>query len=412
MKGHVTRGSSAESDVAGLPADDATGTAPGADPPEPAVRLVGLTKRFPGSPTPAVDNLSLDIHDGEIVTLLGPSGCGKSTTLRMVAGLERADAGSIYFGQRPVVITERGLSLTPEKRRVGMVFQSYAIWPHMTVGQNVAFPLKAQKYPRKEIKDRVEHALELVGMGGFGDRPGPLLSGGQQQRVALARALVTEPRILLLDEPFSNLDAKLREQMRIEVKLLQQRLNIAALFVTHDQVEALGLSDRIVLMRAGLIQQQGNARLLYERPANEFVRDFVGKTLLFKGVIQTRDDADRVGIRLDGAARTVVFGRLPSSEKGEIGEPVRLAVRPEDLEVLPVDLALQLPRESLTGEVEAALFVGERIEYQIHVDGQDTIIAYGDRHSPIKAGSAVALRLRAKGHSVWPAELGDPNQHQ
>src|SRR5262245_13216130 len=277
-----------QADVTHEPGDGAAATAAASR--EPAVRLRGLTKRFPGSRVPAVDNLSLDIHDGEIVTLLGPSGCGKSTTLRMVAGLETADAGSIYFGQRPIVVTEQGLSLTPEKRGIGMVFQSYAIWPHMTVGQNVAFPLKAQKYPRREIKDRVDHALNLVGMGGLSGRPAPLLSGGQQQRVALARALVTEPRILLLDEPFSNLDAKLREQMRIEVKLLQQRLKIAALFVTHDQVEALSLSDRIAIMNFGVIQQLGGPRELYESPVNAFVRDFVGKTLLFRGTVRAADD--------------------------------------------------------------------------------------------------------------------------
>src|SRR5207248_1331118 len=158
----------------------------------------------------------------------------------------------------------------PDKRDIGMVFQAYAIWPHMTVEENVAFPLKARKFPRNEIKPRVRDALELVGMGGFEKRPGPLLSGGQQQRVALARALVTEPRILLLDEPFSNLDVKLREQMRVEVKLLQKRLNIAVLFVTHDQIEALSLSDRIAVMNAGQIQQQGHPRLLYEAPVNEF----------------------------------------------------------------------------------------------------------------------------------------------
>jgi len=208
-----------------------------------AVRLEGLWKTYPGGAQPAVRDLSLEVYDGEIMTLLGPSGCGKTTTLRMVAGLEVPDAGDIYFGDRPVVMTSRRLCFPPDKRNVGMVFQSYAIWPHMTVAENVAFPLKARRFPRKEIKDRVRRALDLVGMAGFEDRPGPLLSGGQQQRVAFARALVTEPRLLLLDEPFSNLDAKLREQMRLSVKLLQKRLNIALLFVTHDQIEALSLSS-------------------------------------------------------------------------------------------------------------------------------------------------------------------------
>ena len=213
-----------------------------------AVSLRGLWKTYPGSNKPAVQNLSLDVHDGEIVTLLGPSGCGKTTTLRMVAGLETPDAGDIFFGDQAVVVTSRRFSLPPNKRNVGMVFQSYAIWPHMTVAQNVAFPLKARRVPKREIVERVQRALDLVGLSGFEDRPGPLLSGGQQQRVAFARALVTEPRVLLLDEPFSNLDAKLREQMRISVKLLQKRLSVAMLFVTHDQIEALSLSNRIALM--------------------------------------------------------------------------------------------------------------------------------------------------------------------
>jgi ABC-type Fe3+/spermidine/putrescine transport system ATPase subunit len=365
----------------------------------PAVSLKGLTKTFRGAKAAAVDNLSLDIHDGEIVTLLGPSGCGKSTTLRIVAGLEQADAGSIYFGDKAVLITERGLSLGPEKRRVGMVFQSYAIWPHMTVGQNVAFPLRALKYPRAEIGDRVERALDLVGMGGFADRPAPLLSGGQQQRVALARALVTEPRILLLDEPFSNLDAKLREQMRIEVKMLQSRLNIATLFVTHDQSEALGLSDRIVLMRSGVVQQEGTGRQLYEHPANEFVRDFIGKTLLFAGSIETIA-ADRVGVLVDGTSSTVIYGRSPGTERPKIGSRAQMAVRPEDLDII-ISHSADTPAGVLNGVVEAALFVGERVEYQIQVEQQQRIIAYGDRHTAAGPGSAVWLRPRAKGHSVW-----------
>jgi iron(III) transport system ATP-binding protein len=365
-----------------------------------AVRLEGLWKTYPGAAKPAVTALSLDVLDGEIVTLLGPSGCGKSTTLRMVAGLEAADQGSIYFGERAVVVSDRRFSLPPEQRGVGMVFQSYAIWPHMTVFENVAFPLEARKFPRPQIRPRVLAALDLVGMSGFESRPGPLLSGGQQQRVALARALVTEPRILLLDEPFSNLDAKLREQMRLEVKLLQKRLNIAVLFVTHDQVEALSLSNRIALMNFGVIQQQGSPRLLYEEPANAFVRDFVGKTLLFKGKIQTRNPAGQLAIALDGAADCVVFGRTYSPDSVEVGQSIAIGVRPEDVEILPA-VGSALPPGMLRGSARAALFVGERVEYQVEVDGQGEMVVYGDRRAPISEGSAVWLRPRPDGHSAW-----------
>jgi iron(III) transport system ATP-binding protein len=368
-----------------------------------AIRLEGLWKTYPKAAVPAVKDLSLVVHDGEIVTLLGPSGCGKTTTLRMVAGLETVDSGSIYFGDRPIVLTDRKLSLAPDKRRLGMVFQSYAIWPNMTVEQNVAFPLRSQRYPKHEIAPRVERALALVGMAGYGKRPAPLLSGGQQQRVALARAVVTEPRILLLDEPFSNLDAKLREQMRIEVKLLQKQLGLAVLFVTHDQVEALGLSDRIAVMKDGVIQQQGSSRDLYEHPANEFVRDFVGKTLLFKGTVQSVDPSGQVAVVLNGAVDGVVLGRFTGSAGVAPGHQVRVAIRPEDLKVLPATSSVT-PPGALSGVAEAALFVGERIEYQVHVDGQDTILIYGGRHRPTEPGAKVWLEPRPDGHSIWPAQ--------
>jgi ABC-type Fe3+/spermidine/putrescine transport system ATPase subunit len=367
----------------------------------PAVRLEGLSKTYAGSDVPAVDHLTLDIHDGEVVTLLGPSGCGKTTTLRMVAGLEIADSGAVHFGSKTVVDMSRGICLTPEKRGVGMVFQSYAIWPHMTVEQNVAFPLKAQKFDRKDIPEKVEKALDLVGMNGFQKRPGPLLSGGQQQRVALARALVTEPRVLLLDEPFSNLDAKLREQMRLEVKLLQKRLEIAVLFVTHDQVEALGLSNRIVVMRFGVVQQQGSSQMLYEQPANEFVRDFLGKTLLFKGRVSSMDSPVQIGVMLDGMEGGEIFGRTARPELITVGDAVRVAIRPEDLTVIPAT-SDEVPPGMLGGVAEAAMFVGERYEYQVHVDNQEKIFIYGDRHHPTQEGAKVWLRATPDGHSIWP----------
>ena len=375
----------------------------GADQAKLAMRLHGLRKTYPGSTQPAVQDLSLGVHDGEIVTLLGPSGCGKTTTLRMAAGLEVPDQGDIFFGDQPVVLTSRQLCLPPDKRNVGMVFQSYAIWPHMTVAENVAFPLKARKFPRKEIGDRVRRALELVGMAAYEDRPGPLLSGGQQQRVAFARALVTEPRVLLLDEPFSNLDAKLREQMRVQVKLLQKRLNIALLFVTHDQIEALSLSNRIALMNFGIVQQQGNPRLLYEQPVNEFVRDFVGKTLLFKGTVQCSNPSGQLAIALNGAPDCAIFGRSYNPGGVKSGESVYIAVRPEDVEILPA-LRPKWPSGMIGGTVQAALFVGDRIEYQVEVDGQAVILIYGERHNPVDEGGKVWLKLRPEGHTAWASD--------
>ena len=368
-----------------------------------AMQLKGLWKTYPGTTQPAVRDLSLDVYDGEIVTLLGPSGCGKTTTLRMVAGLEIPDDGNIFFGDRAVVMTSRQLFLPPDKRNLGMVFQSYAIWPHMTVEENVMFPLKSRRFPRREMRERVRTALELVGMGGFEDRPGPLLSGGQQQRVALARALVTEPRVLLLDEPFSNLDAKLREHMRIEVKLLQKRLKIAVLFVTHDQIEALSLSNRIALMNFGVVQQQGSPRLLYEQPANEFVRDFVGRTLLFKGKVQSSNPSGQMAIALEGAPDCVVFGRSYNPGVIKKGELVYIAIRPEDVDILPA-LGSEAPSGMIGGTVQAVLFIGERIEYQVEVDGQASVVIYGERHDPVEEGGKVWLKLRPDGHSAWASD--------
>ncbi len=348
-------------------------------------------------------NLSLEVRDGEIVTLLGPSGCGKTTTLRMAAGLEVPDNGDIYFGDRAVVMTASRLFVPPDKRNVGMVFQSYAIWPHMTVAENLAFPLQARKFPRTEIRDRVRKVLEMVDLAEFEDRPGPLLSGGQQQRVALARALVTEPRVLLLDEPFSNLDAKLREQMRIQVKHLQKRLNIAVLFVTHDQIEALSLSNRIALMNFGVVQQQGNPRLLYEQPVNEFVRDFVGKTLLFEGKVQCSHSSGRIAVALKGGPDCVVFGQIYNSEEIISGQSVYIAVRPEDVEIRPA-AGPQVPSGVIRGTVQTALFVGEKIEYHVEVEGQGLVLICGERHDPVNEGDNVWLKLRPDGHTAWTSE--------
>ena len=370
---------------------------------EPAMRLANLSKTYPGATVPAVSDLSLDVEIGKVVTLLGPSGCGKSTTLRMVAGLEIPDEGDIYFGDRPVVVTNQRFRLPPDKRDLGMVFQSYAIWPHMTVEENIAFPLKSRHFKRSEIGDRVARVLDLVGMPGLQKRPGPLLSGGQQQRVALARALVTEPKVLLLDEPFSNLDAKLREQMRIEVKLLQKRLTIAILFVTHDQIEALSLSDTIAIMNLGVVQQFGRPRALYEEPANEFVRDFVGKTVLFKGTVRSSNPSGQVSIAIEGAPECVVFGRGYEPDGFSEGQSVYMAVRPEDLEIVAAT-SDKVPPGHLQAQVVTALFIGERVEYVVDIPEQGSITVYGERHNPIEEAGKVWLRVRPEGHSAWSTD--------
>jgi iron(III) transport system ATP-binding protein len=369
---------------------------------EPAVRIRGLRKTYANVGTPAVDDLSLDVPVGSIMTLLGPSGCGKTTTLRMVAGLEKADAGTIRFGSQSVVDCERGVHLPPNKRDLGMVFQSYAIWPHMTVAQNVAAPLRAHRLPKKEIGSRVADALDMVGMGKFGKRPAPLLSGGQQQRVALARALVLEPKVLLLDEPFSNLDAALREQMRVEVRLLQRRLNIAALFVTHDQVEALTLSDNIVVMKEGVVQQMGSPRELYEEPANEFVRDFIGQTILFEGEVRAVRGAV-ADVAIGSGDHCVVGARVTSGLAVAAGSRVKVAVRPEDITLWPQSAPASDSAGHLDAKVITGLFTGETVEYQVDVPELGVVSIRGDRHDRVDDGAPVTLRLRPGGHTVWPA---------
>lgn len=370
---------------------------------QPAVAIRGLRKTYPNVGTPAVDDVSLDVPEGSIMTLLGPSGCGKTTTLRMVAGLERADCGVIRFGPKTVVDCDRDLHLPPNKRNLGMVFQSYAIWPHMTVAENVAAPLRAHRFPRKQIAARVADALDMVGMGRFGKRPAPLLSGGQQQRVALARALVLEPRVLLLDEPFSNLDAALREQMRVEVRMLQRRLNIAALFVTHDQIEALTLSDSIAVMREGVVQQLGSPRQLYEQPANEFVRDFIGQTILFDAVVRGVEPGCAT-VAVGDSDDCVVGARVTTAASPAAGDVVKIAVRPEDITLSAAPAGALHAKGHIDAKVVAGLFTGESVEYQVDVPGFGVMTIRGDRHDRIQDGVPVTLRLRPKGHTVWPAD--------
>jgi ABC-type Fe3+/spermidine/putrescine transport system ATPase subunit len=361
---------------------------------QPVLELREVTRRF--GATTAVDRLSLTITPGEVFTLLGPSGCGKSTTLRMVAGLEEPNGGEVLLDGRLIASAARGFSLAPEKRNLGMVFQSYAIWPHMTVFENIAFPLKLRHTPKKLTVERVERVLDLVGLNNLGTRGATDLSGGQQQRVALARALVYEPKLLLLDEPLSNLDAKLREHMRIELRALQRRLHISVLFVTHDQSEAMVLSDRIAVLRDGHIEQVGTPISLYERPATPFVRDFLGRVLMLEVAWASAEHAEVPGetgvvlrMSADGLAAT------PSTAR------VVLAWRPEDVAIDP-DATPGLNR--LTARIESAAYLGERIEYGVRTTGGKPLMVFGSRHQRYDPGTIVGLRVDTSEATVWTGD--------
>ena len=373
---------------------------------ETLLALDGVSKLF-GS-IAAVDGASLQIERGELFTLLGPSGCGKTTTLRLVAGLERPDGGEISLRGRLVASPARRLFVAPHKRNLGMVFQSYAIWPHMTVFANVAYPLELRGARRAVIKDKVERVLDLVGLAGFETRSATLLSGGQMQRLALCRALVYEPDLLLLDEPFSNLDAKLREQMRVEVKILQRRLGITVLFVTHDQIEALSLSDRIAVMHRGRVEQVGPPRHLYERPASAFVRDFLGQTVVLRGRVVAgaaapTGGAERVTVEMNGAlAGRVLVGRTASGAALAPGATAHVAIRPEDIQVTTGD-GTGAPRHALTGVIEALLFVGDRYEARVALGEGQSVLLFLSRAMDWREGQPLVLDFPPEMVSVWPA---------
>jgi ABC-type Fe3+/spermidine/putrescine transport system ATPase subunit len=363
---------------------------------EVVLKLAAVTKAF--GPLKAVRSLSLEVRKGEIATLLGPSGCGKTTTLRLVAGLEEPDEGEIFERGKLIVSVAQGLFTPPYKRNMGMVFQSYALWPNMTVAQNVAFPLELRGLASKIIREKVRGALDLVNLGQLEQRPVPLLSGGQQQRVALARALVYEPDLLLLDEPFSNLDAKLREQMRVEVKLLQKKLGISALFVTHDQIEAMSLSDRVAVMHDGDIEQLGAPLELYERPRTPFVRDFLGKTIILQGIVAAKDQ-ERIAVKMAGASRHLSC--LNHASPGvAVGQKVCVAIRHEDIaaQLSPGD-----DENAFRGSIETCLFVGDHYEVHLQLDGGGLVLFYLPRGAELEEGRVAYVKFPPERVSVWPA---------
>jgi len=332
----------------------------------------------------AVESVRLTVEKGEFLTFLGPSGCGKTTTLRMIAGLERNSSGRILIDGVPVSDPEKGWFVPPERRQLGMVFQSYAIWPHMTVFENVAYPLRIRHVSQAEIKRRVAGVLDLIEMGHLADRPAPALSGGQQQRVAIARALVFEPKVLLLDEPLSNLDAKLRNQMGDEFRMLQKRLGITTLYVTHDQDEAMALSDRIVVMQAGRVLQVGSPEAVYHRPDTLAVAQFVGSPNLLEAVVQSSSSTE-------GSSQLQVQGKgwqgvVRAGRPFAAGEPVLVVIRPENLRVA-------------TGEPGTST--------DIRFDGTVSDVVFRGSHNSAMIDSG-QLRLRMEQASSTAMTAGEP----
>jgi iron(III) transport system ATP-binding protein len=338
-----------------------------------------VVKRY--GDTAVVDGISFTVAPGEFFTLLGPSGCGKTTTLRLLAGLETPDAGEITLQGRTLAAPARGIFVPIDKRNMGMVFQSYAIWPHLTVFENVAFPLRVRRESKAAIKQRVNDALEVVGLGGFEQRGSTELSGGQQQRVALARAIVYTPALLLLDEPLSNLDVKLREQMRVELQALHRRLNLAVVYVTHDQAEALALSDRIAVVNQGRLEQVGTPTEVYEHPRTRFVGNFLGRTIILKGTL--RKDAAQSIVDVQGAGRVVVEADGTFND----GDDVRILSRPEDIKLLPMG---ELAPNQVVGKVEHVAYMGDHLEYTIQAAGR-TLLLPASKRDAYAIGTNVRL---------------------
>ena len=331
----------------------------GAIGPTPDVEIVDVTKRF-GTVT-AVDRMRLAIAHGEFYSLLGPSGCGKTTTLRMIAGFEQPTEGEIFLDGQPIA------GVPPYQRNVNTVFQHYALFPHMDVAQNVGYGLRQRKIGGTEERRRVAEALELVRLGGYGKRRTWEMSGGQQQRVALARALVNRPTVLLLDEPLGALDMKLRKEMQLELKALQREVGITFVYVTHDQEEALTMSDVIVVMRDGLIQQMGGPTELYERPVNRFVADFIGTSNFIEAtVVEPPDEGRHVAVR--SARGLTLRGRVTDDEATvRVGDTVTVASRPERLEVVPADAAAPVGAgiTQINGRVQQGTYLGDQTEYRV-----------------------------------------------
>jgi iron(III) transport system ATP-binding protein len=337
----------------------------------------------------AVDGIGFGIEQGEFLTLLGPSGCGKITTLMCIDGLHQPDGGEIWLGHDCLTSVAQRLYRPPEQRGIGMMFQSYAIWPHMTVAQNVVYPLEVRRVPRGERQDRVAEALRRVQLSDYAKRPAPHLSGGQQQRMALARSIVFNPRLLLFDEPLSNLDAKLREEMRVELKRLQQTLGITSIYVTHDQAEALVLSDRIITMSKGHIEQEGDPRTIYAQPANRFVSAFIGVANLLPGTV-IEAAAGRAIVEMSNGEMTRSFHCMVRDAVVP-GEPVTVSIRPEHVRV--VTAPSPVPEDNyVEGEVAAAIFLGNYVDCRVQWGAVEWKVQ-ANRRQTIRQGRRVWLAM-------------------
>jgi iron(III) transport system ATP-binding protein len=363
----------------------------------PELRVERLTKRF--GEVVAVNDISFTVKDGEFLTLLGPSGCGKSTTLAAIAGLDMPDEGFIGVGDVVFFDGARRRFMLPEERNCGLVFQSYALWPHMTVRANLAFPLKLRKIPRREQQERIEEALRLVEMGKYLDRYPHELSGGQQQRVALARVLVYKPSLLLLDEPLSNLDAKLRDRARTWLKQLQSQVGITTLYVTHDQIEALALSDRIAVMRDGDIVQLDIPKVVYESPGDPFVADFIGTSNFIPVVVS--------GVGENGTAQVTLSGGMEltvTANRGlAAGAHATLALRPERVQILPAGATSGDGVNLLRGKTVTRSYLGSVYQYQLQVG--DLLIR---ADSPVELSSSeVQVRIPPEACALFTREVGD-----
>ncbi|MFC4098373.1 ABC transporter ATP-binding protein [Paenibacillus xanthanilyticus] len=351
------------------------------------VRLEHIYKKYAGSDNASVKDVNLDIKDKEFLVLVGPSGCGKSTTLRMIAGLEEISEGKLFIGDRLVN------DVAPKDRDIAMVFQSYALYPHMNVYQNMAFGLKLRKFKKAEIDKRVREAAKILDIEHLLDRKPKALSGGQRQRVALGRAIVREPQVFLMDEPLSNLDAKLRGQMRAEISKLAKRLETTVIYVTHDQIEAMTMGDRIVVMKDGIIQQAASPEELYNHPVNIFVAGFIGSPTMnfITGTLTEQGGATR--FKSNGVDVVVPEGKAQLlREKGYIGKEIIVGVRPEDIHEEPVFLEAS-PNTHVSAHVEVSENLGHEMYLYLNGLGTDTVIARVDGRSGVKEGTTVKLAL-------------------